>query len=135
MSLRSNLAGRKNLLEFSFCVTAQWARLLSQNQRLQSHFHGSLPMKDDSSKPHRVAFGDAFAHARLAEHGCWDRPATFAVAWLLANAGLPGGTPDLDRNFDSSGAAGTDSHTPFEDIAEMVEISGDDWEILSYLGM
>jgi hypothetical protein len=89
-------------------------------------------MKADSSEFLRVAFGDAFAHALLAEHGCRGPPATSAVAWLLANAGLPGGTLDLDRNIDSTCAVGTGSHNLVVDTAEM---AGDDWEILSYLGM
>jgi hypothetical protein len=54
---------------------------------------------------------------------------------LPANVGLPVGTVDLDRNIDSIGAVGSDSDIPFEDIDEKAEILGDDWQMLSYLGM
>lgn len=93
-------------------------------------------MKAGNSEPVGVAIDVESAPDPLAEHDCQRRPAIVAAAWPLASVGLPNGTLDLDRNIDSPGAVGTDSHTPCEDIAEMAaDYIGDDWQMLSYLGM
>ena len=76
-------------------------------------------MKAGNSEPVGVAIDVASARDPLAEHDWQHRPAIAAAAWPLASVGLPNGTPDLDRNIDSIGAVGSDSHTPFEGIVEM----------------
>lgn len=101
----------------------------------QVDFHRRLWLKVDRSKPAGVAIGVEPVLGQLDQHDCWHRPATSAAAWSLANVELPAGTVDLDRNIDSIGAVGTDFHIPCEDIAEMPEIPGDDWQMLSYLGL
>jgi hypothetical protein len=98
-------------------------------------FHRRQWLKVDRSKPAGVAIGVEPVLGQLAQHDCWHRPATSAAAWSLANVELPAGTVDLDRNIDSIGAVGTDSHIPCEDIDEKAENLRDDWLVLSYLGM
>ena len=93
-------------------------------------------MKSGNSGPADVAIYVESALVQLAERDYQRRPAIAAAAWPPATAQLPSGTLDRDRNIDSTGAVETDSHTPCEDIVEQaVDYFGDDWQMLSYLGM
>lgn len=117
-------------------MTAPQVQEPRQHPTLQPNFHRLLRVKVDSSEPVRVAIDVASALDQLAEHDCWHRLAISAAAWPLASVGLRNGTAGLDRNIDSTGAVGTDSHTPFEGIVEMaVEYLADDQRMLSYLGL
>ena len=84
----------------------------------------------------RVAFDVASALDPLAERDSPHPPATSAAAWPLASVGLLHGRVDRDRNSDSTGAAGTDSHIPSAGIVVgVVDNPRDLREDLRYLGM
>ncbi len=135
-SVHNNLADRKNLLEFSRCVTARVLAALVQNRTKKSPQHLFPLVKAGKFAPAVAVFPAEVALDRLGEVDFLDQPSISAAASPPASVELPHGTEDLCRKIDSAGAAGIDSHIPFADtVVKHSKKVQKDLAMLSYLGM